>query len=156
MSLRTRIIATGLALVAAAGGATAATAAPSATASGTGCARQFAAAVDTYVRTTDDRDARGFNALLHRDVTGVLPGGAVFSGKREMASFIDGFFARTDWTQTFAEKRRSADCDTGFVLFESVYAEPAAGFSQSLMIGITWTREHGRWLVLADQNTEVL
>jgi uncharacterized protein (TIGR02246 family) len=153
MSLRTRIVATGLALVAVAGGTTAATAS---TTAGNGCARQFDAAVATYVRTTDDRDAHAFNALLHRDVTGVLPGGAVFSGKRELASFIDGFFARTDWTQTFAEKRRTADCETGYVLYESVYAEPAAGFSQTLMIGITWTREHGRWLVLADQNTEVL
>ena len=73
-----------------------------------------------------------------------------------MAAFIDGFFARTDWTQSFDLKRKVADCDNGFVLFESVYAEPAAGFSQTLMIGITWTREHGRWLVLADQNTEVV
>jgi uncharacterized protein (TIGR02246 family) len=151
MSLRTRIVAIGLALAAAGGGTAAATTDSAAS----GCGRSFDAAVATYLRTTDDRDARGFNALLHRDVTGVLPGGAVFSGKREMASFIDGFFARTDWTQTFAEQRRTADCATGYVLYESVYAEPAAGYSQTLMIGLTWTREHGRWLVLADQNTEV-
>ena len=116
---------------------------------------RFDAAVQTYLRTTDQRDARGFNALLHRDVTGVLPGGIVFNGRTEMAGFIDSFFARTDWTQTFDLKRRTADCETGYVLFESVYAEPAAGYSQTLMIGLTWTREHGRWLVLADQNTEV-
>jgi hypothetical protein len=46
-------------------------------------------------------------------------------------------------------------CSTAYVLFESVYAEPAAGFHQELAIGITWTRVHGRWLVLADHNTEV-
>lgn len=152
MSLRTRIVAIGLALAAIGGGTAAATTEDL----GSGCGRAFDAALRTYVHTTDERDARGFNALLHRDITGVLPGGAVFNGKREFASFIDGFFARTDWTQTFVEKRRSADCDTGYVLFESVYAEPAAGFSQTLMIGLTWTREHGRWLVLADQNTEVV
>lgn len=120
-----------------------------------GCARQFDRAVDRYLRTTDDRDAPGFNALLHRDVTGVLPGGAVFNGKAEMAAFIDRFFARADWTQTFDVKRKVATCEHAYVLFESVYAEPEAGFSQTLMIGVTWTREHGRWLVLADQNTEV-
>lgn len=152
MSLRTRVAATVLALAAVGGG----TAAATTTDQGAGCGRSFDAALRTYVRTTDDRDARGFNALLHRDVTGVLPGGAVFHGKQEMASFIDGFFARTDWTQTFTEMRRSADCDTAYVLYESVYAEPAAGFSQTLAIGLTWTREHGRWLVLADQNTEVV
>lgn len=50
--------------------------------------------------------------------------------------------------------RCSTGCSTAYVLFDSVYAEPAAGFRQELAIGITWTREHGRWLVLADQNTE--
>lgn len=33
---------------------------------------------------------------------------------------------------------------------------PMADFtSRFFAIGVTWTREHGRWLVLADQNTEV-
>jgi len=151
MSLRMRIVAVGLALAAVGGVTSIGTAA----ASGNSCGRQFDAAVKSYLSTTDHRDARAFNALLHRDVVGVLPGGTTFYGKREMAAFIDGFFARTDWTQTFALKSKNANCDTGFVLFESVYAEPAAGYSQKLMIGLTWTREHGRWLVLADQNTEV-
>ncbi len=79
----------------------------------------------------------------------------MFSGKAEMAAFVDGFLARTDWTQTFTEVRRTASCDTGYVLFESVYAEPAAGYVSPLVIGLTWTREHGRWLVPADQNTAV-
>lgn len=150
MSLRTRVLAVSVAAFAVAGGGSAA-----ATTHGGGCGRQFDAAVQTYLHTTDQRDARGFNALLHRDVTGVLPGGTTFNGKAEMAGFIDGFFARTDWTQTFDLERKTADCEVGYVLFESVYAEPAAGYSQTLMIGLTWTREHGRWLVLADQNTEV-
>jgi len=152
--MKARILAAGLALVAIAAG-TPAAASPAATHPAAGCGRQFDAAVQTYLRTTDDRDADGFNALLHRDITGVLPGGTVFNGRDEMAAFIDRFFARTDWTQTFDLKRGNSTCERGYVLFESVYAEPAAGFSQTLMIGVTWTREHGRWLVLADQNTEV-
>ncbi|MFL6127260.1 nuclear transport factor 2 family protein [Actinophytocola sp.] len=154
--MRTRILAAGLALVAVVTGAPAAAAHPAtAPRPAAGCGRQFDAAVQTYLRTTDERDARGFTALLHRDVTGVLPGGTVFSGHDELAAFIDRFFARTDWTQTFDLTRRNATCERGYVLFESVYAEPAAGYSQTLMIGVTWVREHGRWLVLADQNTEV-
>ena len=152
--MKARILATGLALVASTVAIAAGTPAAASTPA-TGCGRQFDAAVQTYLRTTDERDADGFNALLHRDVTGVLPGGTVFNGRAELAAFIDRFFARTDWTQTFHLEREHATCETGYVLFESVYAEPAAGFSQTLMIGVTWTREHGRWLVLADQNTEV-
>lgn len=155
MSIRHHAVATGLAL-AVLGGVTDAGADTGADTGkgGPSCVRQLDAAVETYLRTTDRRDARGFNALLHRDVTGVLPGGAVFNGRAEFAAFIDTFFARTDWTQTFDLKRRVADCSSAFVLFESVYAEPAAGYEQALVIGLTWTREHGRWQLLADQNTE--
>lgn len=127
----------------------------SADSQGHSCKRQFDSTVQTYLDTTDQRDARAFNALLHRDITGVLPGGTVFNGRAEFASFINTFFARKDWTQTFELTRRVADCSTGFVLFDSVYAEPAAGYEQKLVIGLTWTREHGRWQLLGDQNTEV-
>jgi uncharacterized protein (TIGR02246 family) len=131
-------------------------AAAPASAAASGCGRQLDAAVHRYVATTDRRDAAGFNALLHRDVTGTLPGGTVFAGKADMADFITRFFGRTDWTQTFELRRTTrTGCATAYVLFDSVYAEPAAGYSQQLAIGVTWTREHGRWLVLADQNTEV-
>ncbi|HWM06727.1 MAG TPA: nuclear transport factor 2 family protein [Actinophytocola sp.] len=157
MSLRHRAAALGLVLAALATLAPAASATGSSATGSAGCGRQLDAAVDKYVATTDARDARRFNDLLHRDVTGVLPGGTVFAGKAEMAGFIDGFFARTDWTQTFELTRRTVSgCASAYVLFDSVYAEPAAGYSQRLAIGLTWTREHGRWLVLADQNTEVV
>lgn len=155
-SLKHRAIAVGMAL-AVLGGVTVAGATANADSEshGSNCKRQFDATVQTYLRTTEERDARAFNALLHRDVIGVLPGGTVFHGRTEFASFITTFFAREDWTQTFELKRRVADCSTGFVLFDSVYAEPAAGYEQKLVIGLTFTREHGRWQLLGDQNTEV-
>lgn len=152
MSVRHRVAAVGLALATL--GVLGAPA--SAAGGGSGCARQFDAAIDRYLSTTDDRDAAGFNRLLHEDVIGVLPGGTVFAGRAELAGFIDRFFARTDWTQSFSLRHKAVSgCSTGFALFDSVYAEPAAGYRQQLAIGLTWTRENGRWLVLADQNTEV-
>lgn len=158
MTPRTRVAAIGLTLAAIGGGITG-TASATTAAGGppdSGCGRQFDAAVAGYLLTTDARDASGFTALLHRDVVGVLPGGTVFDGRPAMAAFVDSFFARTDWTQTFALRRSVVTgCETGYVVFDSVYAEPAAGYRQKLVVGLTWTREHGRWLVLADQNTEV-
>jgi uncharacterized protein (TIGR02246 family) len=156
MSTRLHAAAAGLVLAAIAAIGPAAAPATAATSASAGCGRQLDAAVHRYLATTDRRDAAGFNALLHRDVTGTLPGGTVFAGKAELADFITSFFGRTDWTQTFELRRTTrTGCATAYVLFDSVYAEPAAGFSQQLAIGVTWTREHGRWLVLADQNTEV-
>lgn len=157
MTLKQRVAAIGMTLAVISGVTVAGAAANSANADSQGhsCKRQLDSTVQTYLRTTDRRDARGFNALLHRDVIGVLPGGTVFDGRTEFASFITTFFARKDWTQTFELKRRVADCSTGFVLFDSVYAEPAAGYEQKLAIGLTFTREHGRWQLLGDQNTEV-
>lgn len=156
MTLKQRVAAVGMTLAVLGGVTVAGVSARADSATGPGCGRQFDSTVQTYLRTTDRRDARGFNALLHRDVIGVLPGGTVFNGRAEFASFIDTFFARKDWTQTFELKQRVADCSTGFVLFDSVYAEPAAGYEQKLVIGLTFTRAHGRWQLLGDQNTEVV
>ncbi len=119
-----------------------------------GCERKFDAAVQTYVETTDDRDAAGFNALLHADVTAVLPGGYTLVGRGEVADFVDAFFARTDWTQTLEVRHTAvAGCDTALVLFDSVYTDGDGAVP--LAIIITWTYERGEWKVLVDQNTVV-
>jgi hypothetical protein len=118
------------------------------------CARQFDRAVRAYVTTTDRRDAPGFNALLHPDVTIIFANGGVLSGKPDSAAFIDDFFADPGWTQTFTELRRRVEgCRTGFVLFDSVYSVPAEDRASPLVIGVTFTYAHGRWLVLHNQDS---
>jgi uncharacterized protein (TIGR02246 family) len=156
MKLRQRAAVVLAAVAAISSGLVAGSPAPASQGKAIGCERQFHEAVRTYVATTDARDAEGFNALLHPDVTAILPGGTVIAGKQETAAFVRQFFARTDWTQSLIVTRTSVQgCATAFVLFDSVYAEPATGYQDNLMIGITWTRERGRWLVLHDQNTVV-
>ena len=119
-----------------------------------GCARQFDRAVRSYVNTTQNRDAEGFNALLHRDVTVVFANGGVLDGKTETANFIHGFFADPGWTQSFNElKRHVSGCDAGFVLFDSVYSVPAEHRVSPLVIGVTFTYQHGRWRVLHNQDS---
>ena len=117
-----------------------------------GCEREFDRAVAAYVETTDERDVAGFAALLHDDVTAIFANGGVLYGKGQTMAFIEPFFETPGWTQTFTELTRHVEgCKSGFVLFDSVYSE--AGTDVPLVIGLTFTREHGRWLVLQNQDS---
>ena len=116
------------------------------------CEREFDRAVAAYVETTDERDADGFAALLHDDVTAIFANGGVLYGKDQTMAFIEPFFETPGWTQTFTELTRHVEgCKSGFVLFDSVYSE--AGTDVPLVIGLTFTREQGRWLVLQNQDS---
>lgn len=118
------------------------------------CARQFDRAMSAYVRTTERRDARGFNALLAPDTTVIFANGGVLRGKHEVAEFITDFFTDPGWTQTFKPLTRHVEgCRSGFVLFDSVYSVPAEHRVSPLVIGVTFTYQHGRWLVLHNQDS---
>ncbi|MFG3697631.1 nuclear transport factor 2 family protein [Micromonospora sp. NPDC047620] len=124
-------------------------------ASAHGCERAFDRAVQAYVDTTARRDLDGFAALLHPDVTSVFASdGEVLDGKQATVDWLRGFFADDSWTQSFSvAKRTVVGCRTGFVLFDSVYAVPATGTRVPLLIGVSFTYEHGRWLVLQNQDS---
>ncbi|MGW3891976.1 nuclear transport factor 2 family protein [Micromonospora chokoriensis] len=120
-----------------------------------GCERAFDRAVRAYVETTERRDLDGFAALLHPDVTSVFASdGEVLDGKRATVDWLRGFFADDSWTQSFSvAKQTVVGCRTGFVLFDSVYAVPATGTRVPLLIGVSYTYQHGRWLVLQNQDS---
>lgn len=142
---------------AAGGGAAddAAGAAPDPSGHGTArCERQFDRAVQTYVDATEGRDAVAFNALLDDDVTIIFANGGVLYGQEQSARFIVDFFADPGWDQSFREITRTVEsCRTGFVLFDSVYSVPAEERVSPLVIGLTFTYERGRWLLLHNQDS---
>lgn len=118
------------------------------------CEQSFDRAVDTYVTTTHDRDVDGFASVLHPDVTLIFAGGDVLYGKDQSMGFIREFFADPAWTQTFDELTREVDgCRSGFVLFDSVYTPAPDAEPKPLVIGVTFTYEHGRWLALHNQDS---
>lgn len=118
------------------------------------CATEFNTAVRAYVKTTQTRNAPGFNALLDQDATVIFANGGVLSGKMEVTAFITDFFADPGWTQTFTKLRQHVEgCRTGFVLFDSVYSVPADHRVSPLVIGVTFTYRNGRWLVLHNQDS---
>jgi ketosteroid isomerase-like protein len=116
------------------------------------CARAFDKAVEAYVETTDEKDADEFAALLHDDVTAIFANGGVLYGKAETMGFIEPFFEATSWTQSFEELTRVVrGCKSGFVLFDSVFTQD--GEPTPLVIGVTFTWEHGRWLAIQNQDS---
>lgn len=118
------------------------------------CEQQFDHAVDTYTRTTHERDAEGWASVLHPDVTVVFAGGDVLYGREATLDWARGFFADPEWTQTFDELTRVVDgCRSGFILFDSVYTPAPGADPKPLVIGLTFTHEHGRWLVLHNQDS---
>jgi uncharacterized protein (TIGR02246 family) len=118
------------------------------------CARDLDRAERQYVRTTERRDADGFNALLDRDVTLILREGEVYDGKAEFAAFIEEFFADPSWTQTFALRKKVVrGCSTAFVRYDSRFRDPDDGVDLHLVIGLSFVRRDGRWLVLHNQDS---
>lgn len=130
-------------------------AAPSTSAPVRQCAASFAQAVEDYRQTTFDKDAAGFNALLHPDVTAIFADGSTLVGKDATAGFIDAFFADPEWTQTLDVVLTEAEgCRSGFVLLDSVYTPSAADPGIPLAIGVTFTYDSGEWLVLHNQDSD--
>lgn len=119
------------------------------------CRASFAHAVEDYRQTTFEKDADGFNALLHRDVTAIFADGSTLIGKEATAEFIDGFFEDPEWTQTLdVVVTEVEDCRSGFVLFDSVYTPTPTTEGVPLAIGVTFTFEKGKWLVLHNQDSD--
>jgi uncharacterized protein (TIGR02246 family) len=121
----------------------------------TGCAAGFEGAVQAYRQTTFDKDAAGFNALLAEDVTAIFANGSTLYGKDETAAFITDFFADPEWTQTLdvVHKTRQG-CQSGFVLFDSVYTPSPTATPVPLAIGVTFVHTGGRWLVIQNQDSD--
>ncbi|UUZ58818.1 nuclear transport factor 2 family protein [Nocardioides sp. B-3] len=119
------------------------------------CRASFDSAVEDYRQTTFDKDAGGFNALLHPDVTAIFADGSTLLGKEATAGFIDGFFTDPEWTQTLDVLVTEVEgCRSGFVLFDSVYTPSPTTDGVPLAIGVTFTFESGEWLVLHNQDSD--
>ena len=65
-----------------------------------------------------------------------------------LAPHFEGRTATWRWGELH---RFIAGCRTGYVVYETWYEDPARGVSQHALTAVTWVRERGRWLAIADQ-----
>jgi ketosteroid isomerase-like protein len=117
---------------------------------------EFAEAVDRHLATITERDLTAYLATVHDDVTLIMPNGRLVEGKPALATFTGDWFGDLDWTWHLSPVHTTAADDTGVALFTVDYHDvDAAGQPYQLryLLGLTFTRQNGVWLLLHDQNT---
>jgi len=119
-----------------------------------GCARSFDEAQRLDMESFGRFDAEAFRAIHHPEATAVFASGARRMGIDAIMDALAPHFANRNATWTWTELHRFVDgCRSAYILYETWYAIPSEGFSQHALTGVTYIREHGRWLGIADQGT---
>lgn len=134
--------------------------APAATSASVGCTRQLEAAVQTHLNAITNRDLDAYAATLHDDIVLILPNGSRIEGKDAVVALHEELFADTSWRQDFLDvQSQTFGCKTAWTRVEYNYIVfnpdgTELGRAHSLFT-LSWTREKGKWRVIADQNTRI-
>lgn len=120
-----------------------------------GSDERFDAVLAQYLDATAGRDLARLAEVLHPRFIGIFPDGEVLDGRTAALAWFGDFFADPSWIQTFTERHRVFSGLASFVLFDSEFVVPSTGYRSHLVIGLSFTYERGRWMLLADQNTQM-
>ena len=119
-----------------------------------GCARQFDVAQRIDMESFRDYDAETFRAIHDADAITVFASGASVIGIDAIMRALSGHFANREAVWTWKERYRSVQgCKTAFILYETTYSVPSNGYVQRALTGVTYSRQSGAWLAVADQGT---
>lgn len=126
------------------------------TGTATGCARQFDDAVKRFDDAFLGKRLDEFVAHYHKNATTIGTSGRVTTTKDQIRQNFAGLF-ELDFTATFPTIKKNVEgCRTGVIVSDFTLDIPSLNFHAHFVNSLTWTREHGRWQVLNDQNTPVL
>jgi hypothetical protein len=118
------------------------------------CARQFEAAQRIDMESFRDYDAETFKEGHHPDAVTIFASGAVRHGIDAIMTALASHFANREAVWAWTEMYRIVDgCKSAFILYDTTYDIPSAGFHQHALTGVTYTYKHGKWLSIADQGT---
>lgn len=122
---------------------------------GGGCARSFDAAARLDMESFRDYDAETWRDLHHPRAESILASGQRFVGIDQIMAAMGGHFEGREAIFEWTELSRFVDrtCHSGYVVYESRYRLPSAGFDQTTTTTVTFVRERGEWKVLIDQGT---
>src|SRR5262245_35474850 len=116
----------------------------------------FATAVDRHLTAVTERDLDNYLATVHDEVTLVMLDGRVVTGRQAVGDFHRDWFDDPDWSWQLTRLRSNESGDTGTALFTVDYNDldqTGKPYSLRYLLGLTFARNNGTWLLLHDQNT---
>jgi ketosteroid isomerase-like protein len=153
------IVLAGLALAGTLAGPAAASPDSTDTASGgaaRGCARQFDETVTRFDDAFLGKRLDEFVSHYHRDATTISTAGDVTTTNAQIRDNFAGLFT-LDFTAVFPTIKKNVEgCTTAVIVSDFTLDVPSLNFHAHFINSLTWTRVHGQWKVLNDQNTPVL
>ena len=118
------------------------------------CEEKFDQAQRQDMESFRDYDAESFREVHHPDAVSVFAVGEVAIGRdaimEALASYFEAKEAHWSWTEI---TRSVQGCSTGVIVYRTLIERP--GLTRHAINTVTYTFEHGRWLVISDQGTEV-
>jgi len=131
-----------------------ATASPSSSAHNGNCEREFEATQRQDMESFRDFDVEAFRAVHHEDAITIFASGAVRVGLDAIMEALEPHFTERNAVWSWTEVHRHVDgCKTAYILYDTFYEVPSENFVQHALVGVTYTRSHGKWLGIADQGT---
>jgi SnoaL-like domain len=118
------------------------------------CDERFDQAQRQDMESFRDYDAEAFRDVHHPDATSVFAVGEVAIGRDAIMEALAPYFEAQTSTWSWTEITRSVQgCRTGVIVYRTLIERP--GFSRHAINTVTYTYEHGRFLAISDQGTEV-
>ncbi len=118
------------------------------------CAERFDQAQRQDMESFRDYDAESFREVHHPDAVSVFAVGEVAIGRdaimEALAPYFEARVAQWSWTEI---TRSVQGCHTAVIVYRTLIERP--GLTRHAINTVTYTFEHGRWLVISDQGTEV-
>ena len=90
------------------------------------------------------------------DAITIYSSGQMVQGRDAIGASQNGHFTNRNAVWSWTELTRAVDgCSTGTIVYNATYAIPSQNFTLHLIINVTYTFKHGKWLSVIDQGTEI-
>jgi ketosteroid isomerase-like protein len=120
----------------------------------------FDAALNTHLAAIEKRDWAAYESTLTESdtLTFILPNGRISKSSAEFKKSTQAWLADRDWSWSYRILSKTSNASTGVAVLEVKYADKnEAGVEYSLhyLLSLVFSKEHGGWKLIHDQNTLV-